>query len=91
MRAFLGAPVDERRRHARRFLPLPKPLGLEARRYDHESSCDEPAGVQSVASGNCLRRLPEAHVVREEKPPRAKELPDAFPLIGIELAAERAQ
>src|ERR671918_60975 len=65
-------------------------FGSSARSSTH-STIDATGAPEGVARGDGLRRLAEAHVVGEEKPPTREESLDPLALVRIERLLEAPQ
>ncbi len=67
---------------------LAQPLVLERRRANNERAPHLTPPRELRQGGNGLCRLPEPHLVGEERPPAGGEEGDAFHLVRVELHAE---
>jgi len=89
--ALTGRAIDDGGGSVGEELPLPKPLRLERRGHDDQTTADTAGVPEGVASGNRLRGLAQTHVVGQKQPPPHEEPFNAVVLIAIERLFEGVQ
>ena len=91
LRALLRRPLDDARWHVGRPLPLGDPLRLQRRGNDEQPAPDGASAVQRVARRDRLRRLAEAHVVREQEAACLQKARHSGSLVGVEGATQEPE
>ncbi len=76
------APVDDLQRERGEAADLFLPLGLERGGCHHQHTTHPAEAVQKRASGDCLDRLAQAHLVGQQGAFGEREMQHAFALVG---------